>query len=98
MNLTERQAVVKAMDIMVRTINDECIMDSWLMCGVADGDINIDTPINEVDEYYCTDAELGDLMTRFLKLMGKASANGLYVDGVVSGSKSIEWSEPYSMH
>ena len=98
MNLTERQAVVKAMDIMVRTINDECIMDSWLMCGVADGDINIDTPINEVDEYYCSDGELGDLLTRFLKLMGKASINGLYVDGVVSGYKSIEWSDPHSIH
>ena len=93
-DLRRRQAVVKAMDIMVRTINDESIMDSWLMCGVADGDIKIDTPIEEVEEYYCTDAELGDLMTRFLKLMDRASKNGLYVDGVLSGCKEIKYTEP----
>lgn len=96
-NLKQRQAVVKAMDIMVRTINDESIMDSWLMCGVADGDIKLDTPIEEVEEYYCTDEELGDLMTRFLRLMDRASKNGLYVDGVLSGCKEIKYTDPHTV-
>lgn len=90
-DVKERQAVVKAMDIMVRCINDERIIDSWLMGGVADGDINIDTPIEEVDEYYTEDDNFKGLMTLFLKLMNRASADGLYTNGVVSGTRQVEW-------
>ena len=38
-----RADIVRAMDLMVYTINDENIIDSWLMVGVADGDIRKET-------------------------------------------------------
>lgn len=92
--LQQRKELVKAMDLIVSTINDEDIIDSWLMCGVADGDIHFGTPSEEVDESYCEDKNFGELMTLFLKLMNRAQADGLYHRGVLSGCKEIKYSEP----
>ena len=44
-----RADVVRAMEIMVSTINDETIIDSWLMVGVADGDITAETTNEEIE-------------------------------------------------
>jgi hypothetical protein len=89
-----RADVVRAMDIMVSTINDETIIDSWLMVGVADGDITSDTTNEEIEELgYTDDTTFAELLTLFLKLMNRAGNDGLYFDSIVSGSKSITWSE-----
>lgn len=91
MNLQERANMVRAMETIVRSINFEDIIDSWLMVGVADGDIN-GKETDEDLECYCDDDSFKDLMTLFLKLMDRASKNGgLYCDKVVSGEKHIEW-------
>lgn len=90
-NKNERCEMVRAMETIVRHINCEDYIDSWLMVGVADGDINEDTT-NEDLEYYIEDAELKDLMTTFLKCIWRATQNGgLFCDGVVSGERKVEW-------
>ena len=42
------------METLARCINDEDIFDSWLMLGVADGDINGSEDDEDI-EYYCED-------------------------------------------
>ena len=91
MNLHERAEMVRAMETIVRSINFEDIIESWLMCGVADCDID-GKETDEDLECYCEDAEFKDLMTLFLRLIDRASRNGgIYCDGIVSAEKHIEW-------
>lgn len=92
-DMRSRAEVVKAMETLVRCINYEDIIDSWLMVGVADGDIREDTTLEEIAEMgYVDDAEFKDLMTLFLRLMDRASRNGgLYCDRITSGEKKITW-------
>lgn len=91
--MNRRARVVRAMDKLVVCINNEEFIDSWLMGGVADGDIQSDTTDEEIVEMgYCEDQTFADLMTLFLKLMHRAGVNGgLYCDGIVSGERHIEW-------
>lgn len=79
-----RVAMVRAMDLIARSVNNESAMDGWLMCGVADGDITPDT--NDEDlEWYIRDKEFSELMACFLRCMKAANEDGgLYIDGVVS--------------
>ena len=88
-----RAEVVKSMETLARCINDENILDRWLMCGVADCDITEKTTLQEIiDMGYTEDETFCDLMTLFLKLMYKASnSGGLYADNIVSGIRHIEW-------
>lgn len=89
-----RADIVRAMDLMVYTINDENIIDSWLMVGVADGDIRKETTNEEIDEMgYTSDKNFSELMTVFLRLMNRAGNGGLFFDGIVSGHKEIKWTE-----
>lgn len=84
MNFKRRVEVVKAMETLARCINDEDIFESWLMVGVADGDINEDTEDEEL-EWYCEDTPFAELMGLFLRLMRRAEkSGGLYCDKIVS--------------
>jgi hypothetical protein len=47
MNKNERIKVVKAMETLARSINDERVFSTWLLIGVADGDIDENTPDKE---------------------------------------------------
>lgn len=85
MNKNERIKVVKAMETLARCINDERVFSIWLSLGVADGDINENTPDEELDFYVEDDIQFADLMNTFLKCMNNAYKNGgLYVDKIVS--------------
>lgn len=85
MNKQKRIEVVKAMETLARCINDERVFDKWLLCGVAEGDINENTSDEELEFYVEDDKEFADLMHTFLKRMNGAYKNGgLYVDKVVS--------------
>lgn len=85
MNKNERIKVVKAMETLARSINDERVFSTWLLLGVADGDIDENTPDEELDFYVEDDVQFADLMNTFLKCMNNAYKNGgLYVDNVVS--------------
>ena len=84
MNLSRRAKVVRAMETIARCVNDEEVFYRWLLCGVADGDIDNDTTDEDL-EYYCEDKTFADLMERFLDLMTAAKkSGGLYEDKIVS--------------
>ena len=84
MNLSRRAKVVRAMETIARCVNDEEVFYRWLLCGVADGDID-DNTTDEDLEYYCEDKTFADLMERFLDLMNAAKkSGGLYEDKIVS--------------
>lgn len=78
MNLSRRAKVVKAMETMARCVNDEEVFYSWLLCGIADGDIDEGTTDEDL-EFYCGDETFADLMERFLDLMTAAKKSGVYM-------------------
>ena len=90
MNKIERIKCVKAMELMARQINDEGVFETWLMYGVADGDIaagdlNVKSDDEELMGYYIEDEHFADLMDTFTYIIARArNRGGLYCDGVVS--------------
>ena len=85
MNKQKRIEVVKAMETLARSINDEKVFLTWLSLGVADGDINENTSDEELEFYVEDDKMFANLMHTFLKCMNGAYKNGgLYVDKIVS--------------
>lgn len=83
LDLHARAELVKAMDLLVRSINDEDLSDHWLEIGVADGAVN-DKTTDEDLECYCEDSTLAGLMNTFLNLMSAAKKDGIVCDGIVS--------------
>ena len=84
MNAKERYEMVRAMETIARAVNDEDVFEGWLMCGVADGDIDETTKDEEL-EYYIDDKHFAELMDTFLRVMSRAKrSGGLYCDGIVS--------------
>lgn len=80
----KRVEMVRAMELLARAVNDEDVFMTWLISGVADGDINESTTDEELD-YYTEDENFADLMDTFLDLMSRANKNGgLYADGILS--------------
>ena len=90
MNKIERIKMIKAMEFIARQINDENVFETWLVCGVADGDIDIgDLEVKPDDDetldYYMEDVHFADLMDTFLRVMTRAKkSGGLYCDGKVN--------------
>lgn len=88
MNKTKRIKMIKAMEYIVRNLNDESLMDCWLMYGVPDGDIEYGdlSSDNYEDDYFLDDKNFANLMKYFLFLMEDAREgnSGLQCDGVVS--------------
>lgn len=94
MNTIERIKMMKAMEYICRQINDEEVLESWLVSGVADGDITYgDLSVGKDDpenlDYYIEDNNnFADIMDTFLWVMRKAAkSGGLYCDDVVSKAK-----------
>ena len=90
MNKVERIKMVKAMEFIARNLNDEEIFETWLMVGVADGDIPYGSLTVETDdlenlETYIEDEQFADMMDTFLNMMQRAvKSGGLYCDKIVS--------------
>jgi hypothetical protein len=86
LDMIDRKKMVLAMELLARCINDEEVFESWLVNGVADGDINsFSTDINEVEDCYIEDETLIRLMDCFLDVMSAArKSGGLYIDTIVS--------------
>lgn len=79
-----RKQMVLAMERLVRSIDNEELIQGWLMCGVPDGDIQRYEE-DEVDEYFTEDKNYAELMGLFLRIMKRAEKDGgLYSDGVES--------------
>lgn len=88
MNKKERLALVKSMEFIMRNLNDESLFMSWLVVGVADGDIeygNMDISDSEIDEldYYLEDENFQCLIETFLRIISRAKKSGIYCDGVL---------------
>lgn len=85
----ERARLVEAMDVIVSAINNEDYQSGWLMCGVADGDINYEQSqedrLNDIVSLgYTDDVSMEGLIHTFLKAVSRAKEDGgLYIDGVV---------------
>ena len=76
MIIDKRIELLKAMGYIASCINDDDIMERWLMCGIPDGDTNFAN--------YCEDEELEDIIHEFLVAMSRAKkSGGLYCDGIV---------------
>lgn len=87
MNKQERIKMVRAMETIARSINDEEVFEGWLMCGVADGDIDESTTDEELS-FYIEDENYSELMQTFLNVMSRAKrSGGLYSDDVLSDYK-----------
>ena len=76
----DKARFLRSADFIVRCINDETIIDSWLMCGIADGDCESMND-EELVEYY--NADMQEIISLFLRLMKRAGKDGLYVGGKV---------------
>ena len=84
MNIHERAETVRAMERLIRGINDEELILHWLTCGVADGEIDGTETDDDLD-YWTEDENFAELMELFMKLMKWALLDGgLYIDGVLS--------------
>lgn len=82
MNMTKRINVLKAMDTMVRALNDEEWLELWLAYGIADGDSEDDEQL----EWYCKDEIFADMMARFARIMRRATN-----DKELFSEVDIEW-------
>lgn len=88
----ERGETVIAMDRLARCVNNENFLDSWLMCGVADGDIDDSTkPEDETLDYYCEDDCFSELLTLFNRIMVRAWKDGGLYSGGIAGMDKREW-------
>lgn len=84
MKKSARLKVLRAMEILARSVNDETVFEEWLIDGIADGDID-GSEDDEDLEYYLDDSTFSTLMETFLHVMARAKkSGGLYVDGIVS--------------
>lgn len=84
-NLKERVSVIKAMDIIVRSLNDERDILWWLDSGVPDGEINEETTDEELSWLVDDDESFADIMSTFVKIMRRQPVNGaMWVDNVLS--------------
>lgn len=94
MDKIKRVKMVKAMEYIARQVNDEDVFESWLMNGVADGDIeygDLSVSHNDVEnlEYYIEDNSFADLMGCFNRLMARAyKSGGLYCDKVCDSNNN----------
>lgn len=64
MNTKSRIEMVKAMNTIANSLNNEEFLEIWLLRGVADGD--------ECYEDYIDDKTFADLMATFVRVMGYA--------------------------
>jgi hypothetical protein len=76
--------MVRAMELIARSVNNERVFRSWLVTGVADGDINEETKDSDLEDY-TEDDEFAELMETFVDMMYAAKKHGgIYFDGISS--------------
>ena len=84
-NFKERIAVIKAMDTIIHSLNDEGDILWWLEYGVPDGEINEDTSEEDLQWLVEEDDVFADIMSTFIKIMRGQPVNGaMWVDNVLS--------------
>lgn len=87
MNKPERIELLRAMDLLARSCNDERVIDYWLTEGIADGSADSDREL----DFYTYDDNLAEVMDAFLETMHLARENGgLYCDGLTNDPEIID--------
>lgn len=92
MNKKERLEVVRAMDTIAKTLNDERDYVWWAAMGIPDGEIDNNTKDEDI-EWLCEDDIFPDLLFNFCRIFGmkKEKAKGfLYCDGIVGKETDME--------
>lgn len=98
MDKQKRAMYVVTMNDMIRGLNDESIVEIWLMSGVADGDENMSLE-EFAESSYVEDKCFADLMALFARLINYAveEAEGDYEKAVDRADKLMVldgvWSE-----
>ena len=87
--LLDRKKMILAMEYICRQINDETVLEGWLMCGVPDGEIpygSFDLDIISDDDSMVNDKDnFRDIMDCFLRRMeGAKKSGGLWCGDVVT--------------
>lgn len=86
MNKPERLELLRAIDLLARSCNDERVIDYWLTEGIADGSASSDKEL----DFYTYDDNLAEVMDAFLETMHLARENGgLYCDGVTNDTEIV---------
>lgn len=87
MDINERIKMLKAMDFIARSFNDERAIHAWLNCGLPDGTMEAGT----LSDYADDDDTFADVMDSFVYVMAtfcrsnkEERAATLYCDGVCS--------------
>ena len=84
-NLKERVSVIRAMDTIVRSLNDEEYVAWWLEDGVPDGEIDEETADEELYWLVDDDESFANIMLTFIKIMKCPLFDGaMLVDNVLS--------------
>lgn len=88
--MTEREKIrigkeIRAMDTIVRCLNDEELFMVWLMSGVADGDCEYYDDLGLYEEYYEDNEEsFKEMVELFRNLIKESEEDGLYIGDVVA--------------
>lgn len=76
---------IRAMDTIVRCLNDEELFMAWLMSGVADGDCEYYDDMGLYEEYYEDNEEsFKEIVELFRTLIKESEKDGLYIGDVVA--------------
>ena len=93
-NVAERVELLKAMDVIVRSLNDESVMDLWLTNGVPDGADDSDyefiaedvaTPEDEDDDTSCFE----ECCRCFTACIAAGAKHGYYSGGVLGDIRPV---------
>ena len=93
-NVAERVELLKAMDVVVRSLNDEDVMDLWLANGVPDGANNSDyefiaediaTPEDEDGDTSCFE----ECCRCFTACIAMGAKHGYYSGGVLGDNRPV---------
>ena len=88
--MTDREKIrigkeIRAMDTIVRCLNDEELFMVWLMSGVADGDCEYYDDMGLYEEYYEDNEEdFKEMVVLFRNLIKESEEDGLYIGDVVA--------------
>ena len=95
LEMLDRIKMVKAMEYVMRNLDDERLFDFWLSIGVADGDItygDLDAIVNAKElEFYVEPDNCADLMATFIHIMKQCDVDGgLYCVNIESKRSSCQ--------
>lgn len=93
MNKNARIEMLKAMDMICHSFNDERRINFWLAYGIPDGTFTGSSDYGSDVDYLCEDEVFADLMDTFVFICGRAFADydkehgQLYFDGIASAQE-----------